>query len=212
MAPKANDRSRSPKGNESDNVASASAGVAFESMWEGQFEAKLDAFKHEVKGAVKNLVVDEMGKFEARIDEKLEKQATEVQGVKEAVDRIESALAARSIAPGPTEHSIPPPIPPSYAQVVGANPFPPLPLSLGTLPVPKIFPPKNLTSLSLGVGLTKQLFSQTQWQMSKSSCPSGKLLLKPWQPIVIWPHPCSRLLGNPWATGLRFASMESLAL
>ena len=140
MAPKANDRSRSPKGNEADNVASASAGVAFESMWESQFEAKLDAFKHEVKGAVKNLAVDGMGKFEARIDEKLGKQATEVQGVKEAVDRIESALAGRSIAPGPTEHSIPPPIPPSYAQVVGANPFPPPAPFPGHPPSPKYVP------------------------------------------------------------------------
>ena len=109
MAPKVNlDRSRSPKGNEAESVASGSAAVAFETMWEGQFEAKLDAFKNEVKGAVKNLVVDEMGKFEARIDEKLEKQATEVQGVKEAVDRIEHALAGRNVAPGPTEHFIPP--------------------------------------------------------------------------------------------------------
>ena len=73
MAPKANDRSRSPKGVEADNVAnvaSASA-VAFENMWETQFETKLDNFKSEVKCGVKNLVVDELGKFEARIDEKL---------------------------------------------------------------------------------------------------------------------------------------------
>ena len=105
-------------------MASASA-VAFENMWETQFESKLDTFKQEVKGAVKNLVVDELGKFEAGIDEKLEKQASEVQGVKEAVDRIELALAGRNIAPdaGTAASSIPPPTP-SYAQVVGANPFP----------------------------------------------------------------------------------------
>ena len=125
MAPKVNlDRSRSPKGNEAESVASGSAAVAFETMWEGQFESKLDAFKNEVKLGVKNLVVDETDKFEARIDAKLEQQANEVQGVKEAVDRIEHALSAR-IVPGPTEHSIPPPTPSSYAQVVGANPFPP---------------------------------------------------------------------------------------
>ena len=144
MAPKANDRSRSPKGIEADNVASASAGVAFETMWESQFEAKLDLFKNEVKGAVKNLVVDEMGKFEARIDEKLEKQATEVQGVKEAVDRIEHALAGRNIAPGPTGHSIPAPTPPSYAQVVGANPFPPPAPFPGHPPRPQNVSPEEL--------------------------------------------------------------------
>ena len=130
MAPKPNlDRSRSPKeakGNEAEGVAGVASGstaIAFDSMWES-VSPKLDAFKEDVKGAVKNLVIDEMGKFEARIDAKLEQQASDVQGVKEAVDRIEQALSAR-IVPGPTEHSIPPPTLPSYAQVAGANPFPP---------------------------------------------------------------------------------------
>ena len=154
MSPKPQtNRSRSPKLNEKEKaaadaasacasdaaIATSSAGVAFEAMWENQFEAKLDSFKNEVKGAVKNLVVDEMGKFEARIDEKLEKQATEVQGVKAAVDRIEQVLAGRCSASGPADQSVPPPAPPSYAQIAGALPFP-CPFPWAPSPSPEYFP------------------------------------------------------------------------
>ena len=159
MSPKPQtNRSRSPKLNEKEKaaadaasaspsdaaIATSSAGVAFEAMWENQFEAKLDSFKNEVKGAVKNLVVDEMGKFEARIDEKLEKQATEVQGVKAAVDRIEQVLAGRCSASGPADQSFPPPAPPSYAQIAGALPFPsPAPFP-GHPPRPQNISPEEL--------------------------------------------------------------------
>ena len=131
MAPKTKDgkstsRSRSPR----DNVEQeGDAGAAFDQAWETKLDGKLDDFKGEVKGVVRNLVVDELNKFEAKMEAKFDKQAVEVQSVKSAVDRIEIALASRGSEPSGSDAAFPFPMPthPSYAQAVGAGvpaPFP----------------------------------------------------------------------------------------
>ena len=130
-------RGRSPR----DNGGSASAGTepddvgagfaaGFDEEWTAKLDGKLDLFKGEVKGVVKNLVVAELEKFEAKIDAKFAVQATEVHAVKDAVDRIEAALASRgSASAGPDEAAVPfpPPTHPSYARAAAASPPAPFP-------------------------------------------------------------------------------------
>ena len=132
-----NGKSRSPRRPEGSEEPPAKVrGIedGFESMWKDKFEAKLDSFKEDVKGAVKNLVVGEIQALETRMDARFEEARyeavcarEETASVKASVERIEQALTARTQ-------------PPSYADAVGigsrgSN------MGNGNLPPPAPFPP-----------------------------------------------------------------------
>ena len=124
---KANSRSRSPR--DGDVGQEGDVGTAFDQEWTTKLEGNLDSFKGEVEGVVRSLVVDELNKFEAKMEAKFDKQAIEVQSVKSAVDRIEIALATRGSESSGINAANPftPSSPPAYAQTIGADfpaPFP----------------------------------------------------------------------------------------
>ena len=208
MSPKAktNYRSRSPR-------TEGDVGNAFESMWKNQFEAKLDNFKRRLREALKLFVVDGLTKFEHRMEAKLNQQAVAVQGVEEAVDRIELALAARaSDAPVGNAASSFPPIPTStYSQAAGAGVRAHFPGPMAAPFRPLIFPQKRSTNQSVGGALMRPKSLQALWEMSRLSWTNGSYLFQPWLQNVICPQACVKLQEKPSAAGLRSGSLETLA-